>query len=61
METLKMGRLDEKSMKKIEFIKETGNFLVEIESYKIVGDRRAIYGNGMQFEVGKRQDCPSTV
>ena len=35
---IKMTRLEEKAIKGLEFIKETGDYLVEIESYKIVGD-----------------------
>ena len=38
MEVLKMTRLEERVIKGLEFIKETGDYLVEIESYKVVGD-----------------------
>lgn len=33
-----MTRLEERIVKGLEFVKETGDYLVEIESYKIVGD-----------------------
>lgn len=35
---IKMVRLQERAIKGLEFIKETGDYLIEIESYKIVGD-----------------------
>ncbi len=38
MEVLKMSRLEERIIRGLSFIKETGEYLVEIESYKIVGD-----------------------
>lgn len=38
MEVLKMSRLEERIIRGLNFIKETGEYLVEIESYKIVGD-----------------------
>ena len=33
-----MSRLEERIIKGLSFIKKTGKYLVEIESYKIVGD-----------------------
>ena len=38
MEVLKMSRLEERIIRGLSFIKESGEYLVEIESYKIVGD-----------------------
>ena len=35
---IKMVRLEERAIKGSDYIKETGDYLVEIESYKIVGD-----------------------
>ena len=35
---IKMTRLEEKTIKGLDYVKETGDYLVEIESYKIVGD-----------------------
>lgn len=33
-----MFRLEERVIKGLDYVKETGDYLVEIESYKIVGD-----------------------
>ena len=33
-----MTRLEERAIKGLEYVKETGDYLVDIESYKIVGD-----------------------
>ena len=38
MEVLKMTRLEERALKGLNYVKETGDYFVEIESYKIVGD-----------------------
>lgn len=38
MEVLKMSRLEERIIRGLSFTKESGEYLVEIESYKIVGD-----------------------
>ena len=38
MEVLKMTRLEERAIKGLEFIKQTGDYLIELEAYKIVGD-----------------------
>lgn len=38
MEVLKMTRLEERTLKDLNYVKETGDYFVEIESYKIVGD-----------------------
>lgn len=38
MEVLKMTRLEERVIKGLDYIKEVGDYLIEIESYKIVGD-----------------------
>jgi len=35
---IKMTRLEESAIKGLDYVKETGDYLVEIESYKIVGD-----------------------
>lgn len=33
-----MTRLEERAIKGLDYVKETGDYLVDIESYKIVGD-----------------------
>ncbi len=38
MEVLEMTRLEERALKGLNYVKETGDYFVEIESYKIVGD-----------------------